>query len=180
MASPAASRWTFDPRRSRLGFSIKHLLVSRTRGAFKAWSGTVDVDPDQRATVEVKVDSASLDSGDSLRDSALRGPDLLDPAGFPHLTFSASGVKAQGRRFAVAGTLTIKKTSRPVTLDVEALDSLDALDRAGSLRFKASAKLKWKEFGLAWTGLLAPGGMLVGDVLDVEIEAVLVRAAASG
>ena len=170
-------RWEIDSSHSGIGFTVRHLLISKVRGRFGLWSGTVQV-PDgdwEQATVTVVIDSASIDTGIPARDAHLRTPEYLDANRNPEIWFRSRRVTApaHGRR-RVVGDLTIKGRTREVTLEVE--ERSIARDRWGNERagFFARAAFDRRDFGL--TGNLAlDSGVVIGSRIEVEIVIEAVR-----
>ena len=171
-------RWEIDSSRSRIGFAVRHLVFSKTRGRFRRGSGTVMV-PDgdfSRATVDVVIDASSIDTGVVRRDDHLRSADYLDVKRFPNITFTARRVVAEpDGRLRVVGALTIRSVTRDVTLAVEHAGSTRdswGLERA---RFSTVAAIDRRDFGFTGTLALDSGGVVIGERIDVEIEVEAVR-----
>ena len=175
-----ATLWQFDPTHSRVGFAVRHLMVSKVRGEFAKWSGTFAFDPDrpEASTVAVDIDAASLDTKEPQRDAHLRSGDFFDAEHFPTLTFRSTKVERAGaQRFSVAGDLTIRGVTRAVTLDVDYAGQVK--DAWGGTRagFSARTTIDRKEFGLVWNMVLEAGGLTVGDQVEIDIEIEAVRQA---
>lgn len=167
--------WTVDPVHSTVGFSARHLMISKVRGRFASFSGTVTIPDDPLAsTVEASVDLASLDTGDAQRDEHLRSADFFDVEQFPTMTFTTTGLKEDGDHFVLFGYLTI----RGVTRAVELLLTFDGVtqDPWGGTRagFTAEVDVNRKDWGLEWNVALETGGVLVGEMVKIvlEIEAI--------
>jgi polyisoprenoid-binding protein YceI len=174
--------WNLDTAHSGINFSVRHMVFAKVRGRFGAWSGKVDLDPQDltRSSVQVEIDSASIDTGVADRDNHLRSPDFLEVERFPKLRFKSTRVeKAGGDRYRIHGTLTIRDVTREVVLDAEY--GGQAKDPWGNQRvaFTATTSLDRGDFGLKWNQVLEAGGVLVGERIDVEIEVQAVKAAAS-
>lgn len=175
-------RWEIDRSRSGIHFAVRHLVLSKTHGRFNRWSGTVMV-PDgdlSRATVDVVIDAASIDTGVPRRDAHLRSADYLGVERHPSITFTARHVSAEpDGRLRVAGALTIRNVSREVTLAVVpngcTRDSLGT-DRA---RFAAKAAIERRDFGFTGNLALNAGGLVIGKQIDIEIEIEAVRRSAA-
>ncbi len=177
----ASETWDFDLQHSTVGFWVRHLMVTKVRGGFTSWRGTLFVDEDapEKSRVEVEIDAASIDTGDEKRDAHLKSAEFLDVDKHPTITFKSKKVEKPGQdRFRVEGELTVRGTTRPVALDVEyagrAKDPWGG-ERAG---FSAAAAVDRKDFGLNWNVALEAGGVLVGDRVNVVIEVEAVKAAA--
>jgi polyisoprenoid-binding protein YceI len=173
----ALATWNVDPSHSSLGFTVRHMVVSKTRGRFTRWSGQIRFDPDDvtASSVEVTIDPASIDTADAQRDEHLRSADFLDVARFPTAAFRSSKVEdLGGDRYRIAGELTVHGATRPVVL--EATYDGSGKDPWGGERagFSATVTVDRKDFGLEWNKALETGGLLVGEKVELtlEIEAV--------
>jgi polyisoprenoid-binding protein YceI len=172
--------WNFDPTHSNIGFSVRHLMISKVRGEFGKWTGTFEYDESDptRSKLEIHIDAASIDTREAKRDEHLRSPDFFDVAAHPELVFVSSSVERDGGDdFVVHGDLTIHGVTRPVQLKVESLGQ--SKDPWGGQRagFSAKTTLSRKEFGLHWNVALEAGGVVVGDKIEIAIEIEAVRAA---
>jgi polyisoprenoid-binding protein YceI len=171
-------RWEIDGGRSGIRFAVRHLVLSKTRGKFSRWSGTVLV-PDgdlTHAVVDVVIDPSSIDTGVPRRDTHLRGDDYLDVARYPRITFAASQVSAEpDGRLRVVGALTVKDVTREVT--VVAVPNGCTRDSLGTdrARFTARTAIDRRDFGFTGTFALDAGDMVIGESIDVEIEVEAVR-----
>ena len=168
---PTTGTWTIDPAHSAVGFSVRHLMAAKVRGSFKAFSGTIDIaDAPEASSVSVSIDAASVDTGAEDRDNHLRSPDFLDVENHPALTFVSTTVRQVAGGYEVDGRLTIRDTTRPVTLDMHY--SGVVADPWGNEKaiFSASTKIDREEFGLTWNAPLEAGGVLVGKKVEIELE----------
>ena len=172
--------WNFDPAHSSIGFSVRHLMISKVRGHFGKWTGTFEYDESDptRSKLEVRIDAASIDTRDEKRDAHLRSPDFFDVEKYPELVFASTGVERDGADdFVVTGDLTIHGVTQSVQLKVESLGR--AKDPWGGQRagFSAKTAISRKEFGLHWNVALEAGGVVVGDKIEITIEIEAIRAA---
>ena len=171
--------WRLDPGHSEVGFVGRHFGLTKVRGRFTGVDGTIVVGDDiAEATVDVVIDVTTVSSGDAKRDDHLRSPDFFDVERFPAARFRSVGrIAANGAVGSIAGELTIKDVTRPITLGVELLGTVT--DPWGGERavFSASAQLNREEWGLTWNMLLEAGGLLVSKEIRLEIEVELVREA---
>ncbi len=172
--------WQLDIGHSSISFRVRHMMFAKVRGHFAKWEGTLDATPGQfgAAKATVSIDAASIDTGIADRDGHLRSGDFLNVAEFPTITFVTTGVKVSGDALTITGDLTIRGTTRPVTLTGEATG--EGKDPWGNVRlgFSAHTKLSRKDFGLTWNQLLETGGAVVGDEIDVDLEIEAMRPAA--
>jgi len=174
------SQWNIDPVHSGINFSIRHMVVSKVRGRFAKYAGTIALDESDlaRSAVEMTIDASSIDTGTPQRDAHLRSPDFFDVEKFPELRFRSKSLEKVGdEAYRVIGELTIRDVTREVSLDVEYGGR--AKDPWGNERigFVAKTAIDRKDFGLGWNQLLEAGGVLVGDRVDVELEVQAVKAA---
>ena len=173
---PGPGTWVFDTSHSSVEFIARHLMVSKVRGGFGAFSGTVVVaDPVTDSTVDVTIEAASFTSGDESRDGHVRGEDFLDVERFPHLTFKGGAPRQSGSSWILPGELTIRDVTRPVELEVEALGVI--ADPWGNEKavFSATTEIDREEFGVTWNAALETGGVLVGPKVRIEIDVQLAR-----
>ena len=179
VASPAqAHDWELDAAHTIVGFSVSHLVISKTRGQFKKFSGTIQLDDKNlnRSSLTVSIDPASIDTNEPKRDEHLRSADFFDVGKYKELSFRSTAVEKSGDKLKVAGELTMHGVTRPVTLTVSSFTQ-EIKDPFGMVRrgFSASATLHRKDFGLVWNKTLETGGLAVGDSISIEIEGELIK-----
>jgi len=168
----ALETWKIDPARSRVQFTVRHMVISKVRGRFAKWGARLQLDLQKptASSVDATLDAASIETGMADRDAYLRSPESFDVEKFPSLTYRSRSVEAPSAgRLRVVGDLTIRAVTREVVLDVEygGRGKPWSDERAG---FSARAAINRKDFGLAWSQALEAGGLLVGDKVDIEIE----------
>lgn len=170
--------YTIDPAHSEVGFSVKHLMISRVKGTFRNVSGRIVLDESNLANsvIEADIDATSIETRQEQRDTHLRSADFFDVATYPTITFRSRSVDAHGDgEFGVAGDLTIHGVTRPVVLDVE--ETGRGKDPWGGERigYAATTKIDRSDFGLTWNQALETGGLVVGNEIKInlDIEAVL-------
>lgn len=179
--STRTTTWAIDPAHSGAEFAVKHMMVSTVKGRFGIAEGTLRVDEENPASAEIAaaIDVASVDTGAQQRDEHLRSADFFDAERFPRMTFAGTGVtKVDDENWRLAGELTIRDVTRPVTLDVEFEGrGVDAYgnDRAG---FAATTKINRRDFGMNWNGVIEAGGVVVSDTVKITLNVALVRAQA--
>ena len=167
-----ARTFNVDKSHSEVTFQVRHLLT-KVRGQFDAFQGTVRMDPQhpETGTVEFTIDAKSIDTDAPKRDEHLRSPDFFDVANNPQITFeSKKVVPLAAGRFAVAGTLTMRGVAREVTLPVEALGTTK--DPWGNVRagFATALTLNRKDYGINWNKALDEGGYVLGDDVEIDIQ----------
>ncbi len=172
-----AGTWTVDPSHSTVGFTVRHLMISKVRGRFGTFSGSLTVAGDPlQSSVEATVDLASVDTDDEGRDTHLRGTDFFDVEQHPEMKFVSTGVKEKGGHYALLGDLTIKGVTRHVEFDLD-FEGVGR-DPWGGTRagFTARAEINRKDWGLEWNVALETGGVLVGEKVKIELEIEAVKA----
>jgi polyisoprenoid-binding protein YceI len=171
--STPTGTYDLDPAHSSVTFSTRHMMVSKVRGRFGTVSGTVIVAEDPTASsVEVAIDAASIDTGVADRDVHLRSPDFLDVEHHPSLTFKSTRIfDVDAPDFRLEGELTVRGGTRSVVLDASFEGT--GKDPWGGERigFSATTEVDREDFGLTWNQVLETGGVLVGKIVKVEIEA---------
>ena len=172
-ALPKAGTWTFSPAQTEIGFVARKLRVSKVRGHFEKFDGSVTFAEDPaRTQIEVRIDAASLDTNDATRDKHLKGPDFFDAEQFPTITFKSRSVDTgDGSNWTVTGDLTIKDITRPVNLDVEYLGTQPTPWGFEQAVFTAQTEINREDWGLTWNAALEAGGFLVGPTVKIEVEA---------
>jgi polyisoprenoid-binding protein YceI len=173
-----AGTWEIDPVHSEVSFTVRHMVVSKVRGRFDRFSGTILTNEDlTHSSVNVTIEAASINTNEPNRDNHVRSADFLDVESFPSLTFQSTAVRTDGDQVQVDGELTIRGTTRPVTLDVEVNGFTP--DPYGGTRagFSATTEINRQDFGVSFNGPIpgADNAMVLSDkvTLNLEVEAVL-------
>jgi polyisoprenoid-binding protein YceI len=176
---PAAGSYGIDASHSEVGFAVRHLMVSKTRGRFSDFAGTVEIAENPfESSVSVTIHTASVDTRDEQRDGHLRSGDFFDVEAWPTMTYVSRSVREAGKgSYVVDGDLTIKGVTQSVPLELTFEGG--ATDPWGGVRigFSAKAELDREAFGLTWNQTLETGGVIVGKKVTIEIEAEAVRQA---
>ena len=174
-------RYEIDSNHTNVGFSAKHLAVSTVRGHFSKFDGFFEGPDDDytKARGEVKIDVASLSTRTEQRDNHLRSADFFDAEKFPYMTFKVTGVEPlEGDTFLVKGDLTIKETTRPITLEATLEGRMpDPFGGKERLGVSAKGQLNRMDFGLNWDGI-AGAVPLASHTIKLEIDAEIVVKAA--
>ncbi len=174
-----AAQWEIDKAHSSIGFTVKHLVVSKVNGSFGDFSGSIAFEPDQlqNGTVKMTAKIASVDTNDPKRDDHLRSPDFFDAATFPEMTFVSRKVHdIDGNEFKITGDLTIRDVTKEVVFDCVFNGVVN--DPWGNTKagFSATAKINRQDFGVKWNKSLDAGGVVVGDEVTINIELELGKA----
>ncbi|MFL6164186.1 MAG: YceI family protein [Jatrophihabitantaceae bacterium] len=168
--------WQIDPAHSDVSFSVRHMMVSKVKGRFSTFSGTiVTAENPLESVVTAEIDASSIDTNQEQRDNHIRSADFFEVEKYPTITFSSTSVTVRGDDFLVQGDLTIKGNTRSVPLKLE-LNGFGP-DPFGGVRagFTATTEISRKEFGVDINMPMDGGGVVVGDriTITLEIEAVL-------
>ncbi|MGY1593871.1 YceI family protein [Geodermatophilus sp. SYSU D00708] len=163
--------WDIDPTHSTVGFSVRHMMVSKVRGYFRDFSGEIVTaeDPTQ-STVTARINMDSIDTRQEQRDAHIRSADFFDVGNHTEMTFRSTAVRTDGADWTVVGDLTIKGITKPVELELE-LNGFGP-DAYGGTRagFSAKTDISRKEFGVDIDMPMDGGGVVVGDKISVELE----------
>jgi polyisoprenoid-binding protein YceI len=168
--------WQIDPAHSDVSFSVRHMMVSKVKGRFGTFSGTiVTADNPLESTVNAEIDASSIDTNQAQRDAHIRSADFFEVEKYPTITFHSTSVEPKGDDFLVLGDLTIKGHTQQVPLKLE-LNGFGA-DPFGGQRagFTATTEINRRDFGVDINMPMDGGGVVVGDKITItlEIEAVL-------
>ncbi|NKE09317.1 MULTISPECIES: YceI family protein [Kocuria] len=178
LESQFSGHWNIDPAHSRIGFSTRHAMVTKVRGAFNDVQGFAEIDPHDltRSTVEVKLRVESIDTRDANRDAHLKSEDFFHAEDHPYITFASSAIdEVDEGQFIVSGDLTIRDITRPITIPLE-LTGIDT-DPFGQTRagLEGSRRIDRKDWGVQWNTPLDSGGVLVSDKVTLEFELSLIK-----
>src|SRR5579859_3389321 len=173
-----AGTWTIDPVHSEVSFTVRHMMVSKVRGRFDKFEGTIVTAEDPFAsTVTASVDMSSINTGQEQRDAHIRSADFFEVEKYPTMTFVSTGVKPAEEGFVLEGDLTLKGVTKPVAFDLEV--SGFGPDAYGGTRvgFSAISHINRMDFGVSFNGPIpgVPGGVAVSEnvTINLEIEGVL-------
>ena len=174
-----AATWEIDPAHASVEFRVRHLMVAWVKGAFPDVAGTVEIDETDltKSKVSVTIGAASIDTNNAKRDEHLRSADFLGTASYPAITFVSTKIVVEGGQLRqVTGDLTIRGTTRTVTLSVDELTPA-IKDPWGNTRrgATASTEINRKDFGLTWNKTLETGGLVVGDEVRIALGIELIR-----
>ena len=168
--------YTLDPSHTRIGFSARHAMVTTIRGAFKQFEGsaTIDTATPANSKASLKINTASLDTGNADRDAHLLSGDFFENAAHPYITFESTAVDFDGETWEITGDLTIKGVTKSIMIPFEITGS--AKDPFGNVRvgFEGATAIIRSEWGLTFNATLETGGVLVSEKikLDFDISAI--------
>ena len=179
MTLPTPGTFVLDKSHTQVGFVARHLMVSKVRGRFNDYEGTIVVaeDPAQ-SSVEVTVQTESINTNEENRDNHVRTNDFLNVAEFPTLSFHSTKVELDpSGEWKVSGDLTIRGVTRPIVLDVQFEGVIQDPWGNQRLGFTASGEIDRNDFGVSFNAALETGGFVVSPKVKLEIEAEAVRQA---
>lgn len=174
----ATTKWTIDPSHSEVTFKVKHLMISTVTGKFKVFEGVAESEGDEFnkvENIEFKADVKSIDTNNDQRDEHLRSNDFFAASEHPEIIFKANNFNSNNDK--VEGELTIRNTTKPVTLDVDYGGVV--VDPYGQTKagLTISGKVSRKEFGLSWDAVTEAGNVVVSDQVRLNVEVQFVKQA---
>lgn len=170
-----AATYNLDPYHTTIGFKVKHLMITNVKGGFEKFKGTVVIDENDitNSKVNVSIEIASINTNIAPRDQHLRSSDFFDAAKYPVMTFDSTKVERAGAdKLKVTGNLTLRGVTKQVVLNVEG-PSGEIKSPQGVAKRGASAYLtiNRQDFGVSWNKKLDAGGAVVGDDVQIIIDA---------
>lgn len=174
---PTPGTFTLDPAHTQIGFTAKHMMVSKVRGHFTEFDGKIVIAENPlESTVEVVIKAGSIETGVADRDGHLRSDDFLAVDKFPEITFRSKRIADRsGSEFTLVGDLTIRDVTKEIGLKAEFNGALINPWGQKIFGFSAEAEIDREEFGLTWNQALEAGGVLVGKKVKLEIEGEAIR-----
>lgn len=180
--APAAPRagagvYAIDASHSELNFRIRH-LVSRVNGTFREWKGTITApDPDrwETASIEVVIQTASIDTKNQRRDDHLRTSDFFLADEHPQITFRSTRIERSGEQARIHGNLTMRGVTRPVVLEGTFLGSTRTAQGKTRVGFEAETTVNRLDYGVAWNRAAEGGGLTLGDEVTIAITVAAVE-----
>ncbi|MFJ1736566.1 YceI family protein [Streptomyces sp. NPDC088254] len=175
--------WMIDPAHSRLGFSVRHAMVTTVRGAFTEYRSRLFFDgrDPSRSRAEIVLSTASVDTGVEQRDAHLVGRDFLDAATYPRMRFISKTVRLTDNEvYRMSGDLTIKSVTRPVDLELTYIGRVTdpfGYERVG---FDGTTTINRSDWGLTYNARLAEGGAMVSEKVRLQFDIAAIRNGAAG
>ncbi|MCE3223398.1 MAG: uncharacterized protein K0S58_1578 [Nitrospira sp.] len=172
------ARYDVDPDHSIVEFRVAHMVISKTTGHFKDYTGFIEMDPDAGTVkaIEASIKTASVTTNQEKRDAHLRNPDFFDVEKYPAMTYKMKSYKKTGDGYAAVGDLTLHGVTKEVTLT----GSFNGVtkDPWGNTRagFAAEGKVNRKDFGMVWNKALDSGGLVVGDEVWIKLDIECIKA----
>ncbi len=172
------STWIIDTAHTEIGFKVKHLVISTVSGKFTKFEGKLEGDPADltNAQITFTADIDSITTGNEQRDGHLKSADFFDAANHPKLSFKSTAIVGKGdNEYKVTGDLTIRNTTKPITLNVEFGGVQNDLYGQTVAGFEITGKINRQEYGLNWSAVTEAGGIVVADDVKLIINAELVK-----
>jgi polyisoprenoid-binding protein YceI len=162
--------WQIDAGHSDISFRIRHFM-SKVRGTFKQWEGTITGDSANwaDASVTVTIQTGSIDTGNERRDNDLRSDNFFDAANHPTITFKSTKVEPRGTELTITGDLTIRGVTRPVVLTGQFLGSQATGRGRARVGFEATTRIDRTAFGVTWNRVVEGGGVMLGDEVEIDL-----------
>ncbi|MFC4711379.1 YceI family protein [Planococcus dechangensis] len=166
-------KWTVDQAHSEIGFSVKHMMISKVKGSFASYEAQVEANESdlENALIDFQIDVTSIDTNNTDRDNHLRSADFFDAEQHPHIKFNATNIrKKDDDEYELVGDLTIKDVTRPVTFEAEYGGKGTNPWGVEVVAYSVNGKINRKDFGLTWNQALETGGVLVGEDIKLNLE----------
>jgi len=172
------TKWSIDPAHSKIGFKVKHLVISTVTGQFKDFNGSIESESDdfEGASIIFEADVNSIDTGQDDRDAHLKSEDFFKADEYPKLTFESKSFERAGEdKYEVTGDLTIRGNTETVSL--EAIHGGTVEDPYGNTKagFEIIGKINRKDFGLEWDAVTEAGNVVVGNKVTLQLDIQLVK-----
>jgi polyisoprenoid-binding protein YceI len=167
------AKWTVDASHTGVGFSVKHMMVSKVRGRFTGVEGTIEGNPEDLtgSNINFTIDASTIHTNSDDRDNHLRSADFFDTETFPKITFVSTDIVKKGdNEYNVTGDMTVKDVTKKVTFEAEYEGTGKNPWGVDVVGFEVEGKISRKEFGLTWNQALEAGGVLVGDDIKITID----------
>ena len=170
--------WTIDPMHTEIGFKVKHLVISTVSGKFNTFDGSIESEKEDFSDAKIKftADIDSIHTGNEQRDGHLKSPDFFDAANHPKMSFESTSFTRKGEDYVLEGDLTIRGTSKPVSLNVEFGGVQTDMYGRTVAGFEISGKIKRLEYGLQWNAVTEAGGVVVSDEVKLVANVEVVKA----
>ncbi len=165
-------KWNVDTAHSSIGFSVKHMMVSKVRGSFGDFGGEVEANETDltAANIAFNIKVASINTGNEDRDNHLRSADFFDAETYPEIKFVANNITKKDDEYEIAGDITIKDVTKPIVFEAEYGGKGTNPWGQEVVAFSAETKLNREDFGLTWNQALETGGVLVGKDIKITID----------
>jgi polyisoprenoid-binding protein YceI len=169
-------KWVLDPTHSEIFFKVKHLMITNVKGSFTGFNASIDGADFTAAPVALQIDVNTISTNNADRDAHLKSGDFFETEKYPHITFQSTGwQKISEEEYKMTGNLTIKGTTKSITLDVTYGGANKDPWGNDKIGFEVKGKFNRSEFGLNWNSALETGGVLVSDEVKMEAEVQFIK-----
>jgi polyisoprenoid-binding protein YceI len=173
----SAGTWAIDPVHSTIGFSVRHLMVSKVRGKFDTFSGAITIAEDGTPSVNADIAVDSINTGNEQRDAHIKSADFFEVEKYPVASFRSTGVRSAGDHYVLDGEFTLKGVTEAISLDLEFNGVNPGMGHGEVAGFEASVVLNRKDFGINLDMPLETGGTVVGDKVTITLDIEALRQA---
>jgi polyisoprenoid-binding protein YceI len=175
VASADPNLWTIDVTHSELTFEIRH-FVSRVRGSFGKWKGTINADLNDwsKAAIDVAIEAATISTNNERRDADLRSSNFFSVDSFPTITFKSTKIERNGDAAKIYGDLTMRGVTKPVVLDGKFLGKMKQGSRE-RMGFEATTTVDRTQWGITWNRAAEGGGVMLGDEVKIDLVVAAIR-----
>jgi polyisoprenoid-binding protein YceI len=173
----SAGTWAIDPVHSTIGFSVRHLMVSKVRGKFDTFSGAITIAEDGTPSVSADIAVDSINTGNEQRDAHIKSADFFEVEKYPVASFRSTGVRSTGDHYVLDGEFTLKGVTKAINLDLEFNGVNPGMGHGEVAGFEASVVLNRKAFGIDLDMPLETGGTVVGDKITITVDIEALRQA---
>ena len=172
-----AATWNIDPVHSEVGFSVRHMMVSKVRGRFTKFSGQlVTAEEPLQSSVTAEIDLSSIDTGQEQRDQHIKSADFFEVETYPTMTYKSTGVRVEDGEYILDGDLTLKGVTRSVPLKLDLQGFGPAAYGGYRAGFTATGEINRRDFNVSFNAPMANGGVVVGDKIQLQLEIEAVKA----
>lgn len=167
----AADSYTIDVAHSSVGFAVKHLGLSKVKGTFNEFSGTIVLDTADytKSSVSVKINAASIDTDNEGRDKHLRSADFFETEKYPEITFVSEKVEKTAEGYLAHGNFTMHGITKKIALPFVLTGPIKGMMGEERLAVEVETKLDRQEYGITFSKTLDTGGLVVGNEVSVDI-----------
>lgn len=164
--------WKIDPTHSEVGFKVKHMMFTNVNGKFKEYDSQLQFDENafENAKLSFKADIASIDTNNTDRDNHLKSADFFNADQYPELNFQSTQIKGTGNEFEITGDLNLHGVTKPVTLQAEYSGVMKDPWGNNKVGLNITGKINRKDFGLNYNAALETGGVLISELVQINIE----------
>ena len=172
----ASETYNLDPAHSTVGFAVSHMVINTVKGKFNEFTGTVALEGNVVQEAKGAIQTKSVDTGVARRDADLRSATFFDADKYPTITFQSKRAEKKGDETMLVGDFTMHGVTREMSLPVTVKGPIKDPWGNNRIGLQAKAKLSRKDYGLLYSKALETGGLVVGDEVEIEINAEAVKA----